>query len=139
MKFNTETLEQKSVIKYLGVYIDSKLSWTNQVDHVLKKLATHSFVIWQLRSKVSVDLLKLYYFSYIHSCLSYSVVAWGNCPRANEVFIQQKKIVRTMLHKPPRHSARELFCKLHISTFPSIFKYNSVMLEIGCLPLAMAL
>ena len=125
VKFNTEALEKKSVIKYLGVYIDSKLSWTNQVDHILK-LATLSFVIWQLRSKVISSLL-------------YSVVAWGNFPRANEVFIQQKKIFKTMLHKPPQHSARELFCKLHISTFPSIFKYNSVMLEIGCLPLAMAL
>lgn len=102
IKFNEKTIEQKSVVKFLGVFIDSKLSWSHQVDHILKKLAVYAFVIWQLRSKVDLSLLKLYYFSYVQSCMTYAIVSWGNCTRANEIFIQQKKIVKSMLFKPLR-------------------------------------
>lgn len=127
VKLNNQTIEQSHVVKFLGVFIDSKLSWNQQIDFVLKKLAVYCFVIWQLRDKIDINLLKLYYFSYVHSCLGYGVLVWGGCSRADEVFKQQKRIIRTMMFKKRTFSCRELFPQLGILTFHSLFILNCLI------------
>lgn len=121
VRINNKTIEQSSVVKYLGVYIDSKLTWSNQIDFILKKLTTHCYVLWQLRFKVDLNLLLIYYYSYVHSCINYATITWGNCTRSNEVFILQKKIIRTILFKSKIDSCRNLFRQLGILTLPCVF------------------
>lgn len=128
VKFGGLSLEQKSVVKYLGVFIDSKLTWSHQIDHILKTLSAHCFVMWQLRDKVDLSLLLMYYYSYVHSCLSYATLVWGSCARSGEVLVQQKRILRTMFSKPRSYSCRELFKSSQILTVPSLYILKCVHL-----------
>lgn len=126
VKLINKTIEQKSVAKFLGICFDEHLSWSPHIDHMLKKLAVHCYVIWQLRSKLSLDLLKLYYFAYVQSCLGYGILCWGSATRVPELLIAQKKIIRTMTFKCRRFSCRDLFKELKILTLPSLFILHSV-------------
>lgn len=121
VRLYNKTVEQKQVTKFLGVYFDEHLSWSPHVEGVLKKLSVHCYVLWQLRSKLSLDLLRVYYFSYVQSCLSYGVICWGGSSRAPELLIQQKRILRTMTFKCRRFSCRGLFRELQILTLPALF------------------
>lgn len=127
VKSDTRTIAQSNNVKFLGVYIDPLLNWGNHIDYVAGKLSTQCFVIWQLRSFININMLKMYYFAHIQSQLSYCIICWGNCSRFNEVFILQKKIIRTMTFKPPQYSCRQLFRELGILTAPSLYILYSVM------------
>ena len=51
VRFNNISIQQKAVIKYLGVFIDQKLSWSNQIDFILKRLTSHCYVLWQWQGR----------------------------------------------------------------------------------------
>jgi hypothetical protein len=45
---------------------------------------------------LKIDTLKLVYFAYFHSIISYGVIVWGNSADSKIVFNIQKKIIRIM-------------------------------------------
>jgi hypothetical protein len=40
--------------------------------------------------------LRMIYFAYIHSLLSYGITLWGNLPHSYSVFRMQKRVLRIM-------------------------------------------
>jgi hypothetical protein len=60
---------------------------------------------------MKVDVLKLVYFAYFHSVMSYGVIFWGNSTDSKRAFIIQNKIIRIMAGVKTRVSCRELFKK----------------------------
>ena len=58
---------EKNYVKYLGVYIDDKLTWKNQIGHLCSKLSKVCGVVNKLRHYVSLSTLKLVNYSLFHS------------------------------------------------------------------------
>ena len=50
--------KKKSIIKYLGVYLDDKFSWSFQIQHIINKLSKSLSIFYKLRHLLSLDLLK---------------------------------------------------------------------------------
>ena len=123
---NNKSIQQNRSIKFLGLHLDVHLTWSTQMDSLLKELGTRSSVIWQLRNKVNLDTLKTYYFAHIQSSINYGILCWGNCSRVNDILITPKKIFRLMLSMPFTASCRELFKQLNILTVPSLYIFSSV-------------
>jgi len=67
-----------------------------------------------IKSFLSLDFLKLVYYSYFHSVLTYRIIFWGNTPLSNVIFRIQKRIVRIMVGIRNRDSCREYFIRLKI-------------------------
>jgi hypothetical protein len=63
-------------------------------------------------SLLKIDTLKLVYFAYFHSILSYGVIFWENSSDGKRVFNTQNKIIRLMAGVKGRVSYRELFLSL---------------------------
>ena len=63
---------------------------------------------------LSLDSLKLIYYSYFHSILTYGIIFCGNTPHSNVIFRMQKRIVRIMVGVRNRDSCREYFKRLKI-------------------------
>jgi len=63
---------------------------------------------------LSLDSLKLIYYSYFHSILTYGIIFWGNTPHRNVIFRMQKRIVRITVGVRNRDSCREYFKRLKI-------------------------
>ena len=72
------------------------------------------FCYESIKTLLSLDALKLIYYSYFHSILSYGIIFWGNTPPSNLVFKMQKKAVRIMIGIRNRDSCREHFRRLKI-------------------------
>ena len=62
LSLNGINLNQEFSIKYLGIIIDSNLSWKSQVSYIAKKIKRNIGILSKLRYYVNFDILvKLYY------------------------------------------------------------------------------
>ena len=59
---NQKKLEHKEYIKYLGVLIDSKLSWKSHIREISKKISSSVGILAKMRHYANINVLtKLYY------------------------------------------------------------------------------
>jgi hypothetical protein len=90
------------------------MSWKCHVNHVLTKLISACYAIRTVTPHMAEETLRMIYFSYLHSVLSYGIILWGNSPHSISVFKMQKRIIRIMTRSTYRDSCRQLFKKLGI-------------------------
>ena len=76
---------------------------------------------------MSLDSLRVIYYSYFHSLLSYGVIFWGNSVNNKIVFKIQKRVIRLMTKKTSRSSCRHLFRQLHILPLPSLYIFEVLL------------
>lgn len=123
VRMNERSVEQVENIKFLGVTIDTNLTWHSQTNHVISKLNSCCCAIRFLRGSFNLQSLRIFYFSYIQGFLQYSIMFWYHSQYTNKVFISQKRIIRTMLGLHPQTSCRTHFKKLGIMTLTSLYIY----------------
>ena len=82
-----------SETKSLGLIIDDTLSWKQHIDQAVNKISVACYAIRNMKSLVLPDSLRIIYFAYIHSILSYGIILGGNSSNSNKVFMLQKKLL----------------------------------------------
>jgi hypothetical protein len=107
-------ISSNSNISFLGLKIDNFLTWKNHIDVLLNKLNTSCFIIRSVKSILPLETLKVVYFSYVHSMLTYGIIFWGNSSYSIKVFRIQKRIIRVMTNSTKRALYRSLFKELGI-------------------------
>jgi hypothetical protein len=76
--------------KFLGLIIDNSLSWKDHITALTSKLNKACYTIRLLKPFLPMDTLRMIYFSYAHSVLSYGIIFWGNL-HTQTVFSKFKK------------------------------------------------
>ena len=75
-----EAIEQVGSYTYLGVIVDSLLSWKEQTDAVCRKTKQRIYFLRRLRSfGMSRKILLLFFTSVVMSVLQYCSTAWVGC------------------------------------------------------------
>jgi hypothetical protein len=105
--------------KFLGLYIINYLSWKTHAEYITAKLSSACYAVMSLKPYVTTSTLRMMYYSYFHSIMTYGILFWGNFPDSQTIFTLQKKMIRIMMGCRPRGSCRELFSKLEILPLPS--------------------
>lgn len=78
VKIRESEVEIVKTYKYLGVYLNNKLNWSDNTMHVYKKGQSRIHLLRRLRSfGVSHVLLKTFYDSVVSSVILYSATSWG--------------------------------------------------------------
>jgi hypothetical protein len=80
----------------------------------MSELNTACFVIQTIEATMSTGTLRMVYFAYVHSNISFGIIFWGNQPYSEKIFKLQKRVIRTITHSRTRNSCRELFKRLEI-------------------------
>ena len=73
-------LEMKDFVKYLGIMIDSELSWKHHIDFICHKISRSVGTIAKMWHYIPRHLLLNLYHTLIAPYLNYGICAWGNCP-----------------------------------------------------------
>jgi len=73
---------------------------------------------------MSLEILRMVYFAYIHSIISYGIILGGNQPYSDKIFKIQKRIIRIITSSRPRDSCSELFKNLEILPLYSQYIYS---------------
>ena len=77
---NGERLEEVDFAKYLGVLIDNKLTWKNQIDAVNLKLSKGIGLLAKIRHFVPKSVLRSLFFTFINPHTDYNLLNWGMAP-----------------------------------------------------------
>ena len=102
--------------KYLGVILDSKMSWVQHITYVKKTFSKGIGIMYQARKYSNEKSLVGLYHSYIYPYLIYCVESWGNVAKCHldSLFILQKKIIRIITFSSYDKSSQFLFTELNI-------------------------
>ena len=94
---NMEKLDKVDTTKFLGIQIDSKLSWQNHILYVKGKVAKGVGILSKARKVVKKNTLLNLYYSFIYPHLSYCIEIWGNARNQylECLFKMQKKMCST--------------------------------------------
>ena len=97
--FGDTALEWVDNIKYLGLYIDSKLSFSCQVDYVCNKLSRFRGISYALAPLLPVSTLCSLYYSLAYPFIIQNIIIWGGLNQVNSSRIQvaMNKILRNIL------------------------------------------
>jgi hypothetical protein len=77
--------------------VDGTLLWKNHVEILMKKLSKACYVIRNMKHYMSISVLKVIYYSFFHSLMSYGIILWGNSSYSYTIFLLHKKAIRAML------------------------------------------
>ena len=64
--------------KYLGVEIDNKLSWSNHIDGLYKKLSSQLYILRRLKQILPTDDINCVYYGIFQSIIDYCITVWGS-------------------------------------------------------------
>ena len=73
---------------------------------------------------MSLETLRMVYFAYIHTVISYGIIFGGNQPYSDKIFKIKKRVIRIITSSRPRDSRRELFKNLEILPLYSQYIYS---------------
>ena len=128
---NKNAIDEVNCVKYLGILIDSKLTFRSHIDELNKKVSRAIGVLYKIRPFVTSTILSSIYYAIIYPFLLYGIIIWGNVGATllNPILILQKKSVCTatfndgfhilpgpLAHTPP------LFHKLNLLNIFKIFE-----------------
>jgi hypothetical protein len=80
-----------------------------------------------LKPFLSLETLRMVYYSIVHSVILYSIIFWASSTHLRIVFRIKKRIIRIITNSGSRVSCRNLFKKLSILPFQSQYIFSLLM------------
>ena len=130
LKIQKKAISQKNHIKYLGVIIDSTLTWKQQIKNISSKISRAIGIMYKLSPFLNPIMLKNIYYSLVYSHIVYAIHVWGSAGKSelDKIFILQKRAIRLISNKAkrpsipgPLASTNPIFYKLEILKINDIF------------------
>lgn len=102
---NNQVIPQRSVVKYLGIHIDRRLTWKQHIDAKLIQMKLKAAQLYWLmgrNSTLGLDCKLLLYKSILKPIWCYGIQIWGTASASNIEKIQrrQNKILRMITAAP---------------------------------------
>ena len=116
----------KKQVKYLGLIIDEHLTWEVHLTNLQFKLNRTIGMLSKIRHYVSLETLKVLYFSIFHSHLIYGCQIWGQVLNTN-LSKTQNKALRIICFKNRTASSNPLYSDL------KILRYHDYVELLNCL------
>ena len=128
---NKKAIDEVKFVKYLGILLDSQLTYRFHIDELNKKISRAIGVLYKLRPFVTTKIITNVYYAIVYPFLLYGITVWGSASTTllNSIHRLQKKFVRMatlndiyptvpgpLPHSPP------LFSDLNILTIFDIYK-----------------
>lgn len=113
--------------KFLGLTIDSMMTWKEHIIDLANKLNKACFAIRSTKPLLTLKALKMVYYSYFHSVMSYGIIFWGTSPYSDNILLIQKRILRIITNSSKYESCRHLYKQQQILTLYGQYIYSLLM------------
>lgn len=117
------TLRSTTSVKYLGLLLDSSLSYREHIAALAKRVRKLVYVFKNLRFVADTSLLKQVYLSLCQSIISYAVIAWGGVAKSTilPLEIAQRYILKVCTFRPIFYPTALLYKDCQVLTVRQIF------------------
>ena len=122
--------------KYLGVYIDQHLSWTDHMHNIEIKLSRSVAVLYRLRYYLRNNALRSVYYSLTYSHLQYAIGVWSGAGKTalKRLNVLHNKVSRAMIYSSYKSRVSPLYRNINLLKINDIYilKINDIyILKIG--------
>ena len=84
LDIGTHKLHNSEIVKFLGVWIDDKMTWTKHVSTLMVKLKQNMHLLKLSNKFLTKNTKKLIYYAHIYSHLTYGILIWGKHDKSND-------------------------------------------------------
>ena len=130
-------------VKYLGVIIDSKLTWQQHINYLTVKISRSLYMLSKLKYTLNTKTLLTLYYTLIYPYYNYCCTVWGTAAEChlNRLKLFQKRAVRIIQKQNYLAHTEPIFKDLHILKLKQIinksillfmFKYKNSLLPVAC-------
>ena len=111
--------------KFLGVYMDNKLSWKKHIEYTAGKVSRGIGIVLRARRLLNSAALKTLYYSFVYPFFSYCNHVWGSaCPtNLEKLVLLQKRVIRIIAGAKYLDHTDPLFKKLGLLKLTEINTY----------------
>lgn len=127
---NNEPIHKVDSEKYLGLTLDSNLTWKPHINKIRSKLSS---LLGVLRNNIHCypkSIRYLIYNSFIKSHLIYLIEVWGSAAKTNLLKLQrtQNKLVKLLFHLNYLTPTTTVYNKTKLMTLTQMYNYNTCIL-----------
>ncbi len=112
LMLDNSVIERVNEFNFLGIVIDSNLSWKNHNDYICNKLSKTIGVINRLKNFLPLSVKVTLYNSLVLSHINYGLLLWGHS--CNRIIKTQKRAIRTVTASKYNAHTEPLFKKLNL-------------------------
>ena len=114
-------------IKFLGIYIDAKLTWKKHIGYIASKISQSLGAIGRARKLLPQNILLMLYHSMIYPYLTYCNIVWGsaNPTVIKRLEILQKRAVRIVTNSSFNSTSGPLFFRLKLLKLSDIVNFQT--------------
>lgn len=113
-------------VRFLGVQLDSLLTWEPQIANLSKTLTSCIYAIKRISITANLAAVKATYHSLFHSKMIYGIATWGNSAHAKKIFTLQKKAIRSIVKLSSESHCKPYFQSLGILTLPGAYLFEVI-------------
>ena len=129
LKIENDNIDKVTHTKFLGVILDSQLSWKLHVKYIKGKVCKSIGIIYRAKHFLNRDSLICLYHAFLYPYLVYCVSIWGgsNVTTLSPIIKVQKRAVRCIMSASKYSSTALFFKELHILHFQQIYKLQILL------------
>ena len=110
IRLNGKRLYETNSVNYLGIQIDKRLTWKQQINHVASKLNKANAMSSKLRHVLDIKTLRSVYYAISESHLCYASLVWRqNTNSVKRFYLLQKQSLRIMFFQSRNSHTGPLF------------------------------
>jgi len=112
--------------KYLGIVIDSDLSWKSHIDYLFKKLLRFTGIFYKLRSEAQPTVLRMLYFTFVYHQLLCGIEVDANTCKSQleKLVVLNNKLLRIAQNCQVRTCTADLYKRYSTLPLPLLHEYN---------------
>ena len=124
IKIGRKKIKRENHVCFLGVLLDSTLSWKTHIAELSKKLSIIIGLFYKIRHYAPLETIMSLYHGLFASLLSYGIIVWGLIyPSLTEkIYILQKKVVRVISFNSKIAFSTPIFDKLQVIKQEHVFQ-----------------
>ena len=126
LKIGINTLKFKETTKYLGLLLDSKLTWENHIQELNKKMVKYTGIFSKVRHYLPITCHKTVYNAFIFSRLNYGSEIYINTAKKyiSPLILTQNKLLRILQFKNIRTPLKDLYREFNTLKLKDLHHYN---------------
>ena len=92
-------IERKTVVRFLGVLLDYKLTWSDHIKAIRSKMSKYNGILYKLKHVLPLKARLLTFNSLVQSHVNYASLVWGSTHKSkiDTLFTAQKKAMRAVM------------------------------------------
>lgn len=119
-------IKYQEMTKYLGIFMDDKLTWKRHILEVNKKITKYIGIFGKVRHLVPKDCLIALYYAFTYSRINYGIEIYANTTAKiiKPLQITQNRILRKLQSKPFLSKVNDLYTEFSVLKLNDIHRFK---------------